>query len=82
MDDTSRIIIEQKLEAPGRLLFFTADDAAAFLLPVAVGFLSRHLIVGFVIGGIVFAAWRRLKGGITMDSGCAIDTMPPVEIPG
>jgi conjugal transfer pilus assembly protein TraL len=62
MDDTSRIIIEQKLEAPGRLLFFTADDAAAFLLPVAVGFLSRHLIVGFVIGGIVFATWRRLKG--------------------
>ena len=26
--------------------------------------------------------WRRLKGGVTMDSGCAIDTMPKVKIPG
>lgn len=54
--------IEQKLEAPGRLLFFTIDDAAAFLGPAFVGFLSRHLIEGVVVGLIVFFFWRKLKG--------------------
>ena len=26
--------------------------------------------------------WRRLKGGVTMDSGCSIDTMPTGYAPG
>ena len=26
--------------------------------------------------------WRRLKGGVTMDSGCSIDTMPVGHAPG
>ena len=62
MEDTSVVRIEQKLEAPGRLLFFTLDDAAAFLLPAAIGFLSRHLVEGAVVGVILFIFWRRLKG--------------------
>ena len=56
------IIIEQKLEAPKRLLFFTADDAAMFLVPTFVGFLSKHIIGGLVLGLIAFGLWRRLKG--------------------
>jgi hypothetical protein len=26
--------------------------------------------------------WKRLKGGVTMDSGCSIDTMPTGHAPG
>lgn len=62
MRDENSVHIEQKLEAPGRLLFFTADDAAVFLAPVLIGFLSRHLIPGFVIGGAAYLLWTRLKG--------------------
>ena len=61
MSDTI-VKIEQKLEAQGRLLSFTADDAAAVLLPAMIGFLSRHLIGGIVVGLILFAIWRRVKG--------------------
>mgnify|MGYP001799523604 CR=1 FL=1 len=62
MDDPNVVRIEQKLEAPGRLLFFTLDDAAAFLLPAAVGFLSRHLISGALVGVLAFFLWQKLKG--------------------
>lgn len=62
MENPGIVRIEQKLEAKGRLLFFTADDAAAFLIPAAVGFLSRNIISGVLVGLILFALWRRLKG--------------------
>jgi conjugal transfer pilus assembly protein TraL len=61
-DAIDLILIEQKLEAPKRFLFFTADDAAMFLAPILVGFLSKHLIGGVVLGLIAFGLWRRLKG--------------------
>lgn len=60
--DQDTVFIEQKLEAPRKLLFFTIDDAAMFLLPAAVGFLSKHLIGGIIVGLVAFSFWRRLKG--------------------
>jgi conjugal transfer pilus assembly protein TraL len=59
---TLTVSIEQKLEVPKRFLFFTADDAAAFLAPAFIGFLSRHVIGDLIIGVITFSLWRRLKG--------------------
>ena len=54
--------IEQKIDVPGRLFFFTTDDALVALVPVAIGFLSRNLIPGFVIGVLAYLMWRKLKG--------------------
>ena len=59
---TAEVRIEQKIDAPGRLFFFTTDDALVALIPVAVGFLSRNLIPGFLIGIAAYLFWRRLKG--------------------
>ena len=61
-DNSNTVRIEQKLEVPGRLFFFTTDDAAMFLGPCLVGMLGRSLIPGIVIGLILFSLWRRLKG--------------------
>ncbi|MBF9052275.1 type IV conjugative transfer system protein TraL [Roseobacter sp. HKCCD9010] len=61
-NNSNTVRIEQKLEVPGRLFFFTTDDAAMFLGPCLVGFLGRSLIPGIVIGLILFSLWRRLKG--------------------
>ena len=61
-DHSNNVIIEQKLEVPGRLFFFTADDAAMFLVPCFVGFLGRSLIGGAIIGLLLFGIWRRLNG--------------------
>lgn len=63
MNDANELVfIEQKLDAPKRLLFFTADDAAMFLVPTLVGFLSKHIIGGVLVGLVAFGLWRRLKG--------------------
>ena len=35
-----------------------------------------------VPGLLGIGKWRRLKGGVTMDSGCSIDTMPTGHAPG
>ena len=62
MSSNSDVLIEQKLEEPGRMAFFTTDDAAMFLGPCLIGFLGRQLIPGIVVGLILFSLWRRLKG--------------------
>ena len=63
MSDTSNIvIIEQTLEEPSRFLIFTMDDALAFIIPVLVGYLSRHLIPGLLFGIMAYLAWSRIKG--------------------
>ena len=38
---------------------------------------NKELIEGLIGSG----KWRRLKGGVTMDSGCSIDTMPVGHAP-
>ena len=78
-DNSNIVLIEQKLEVPGRLLFFTADDAAMFLGPCFVGFLGRNLIAGIMIGLILFGRWRRLKGegGIERLKAAAYWFLPP-----
>ena len=38
---------------------------------------NAELIPGLLGDG----PWRRLKGGVTMDSGCSIDTMPITHAP-
>ena len=63
MSETSNtVLIEQTLEEPGRFLFFTVDDAFAFIIPLLIGFLSRHLIPGAILGVICYLAWSRIKG--------------------
>jgi len=54
--------IEQKIDVPGRLFFFSTDDALVALIPVAIGFLSRNLIAGFVFGVLAYFLWRKVKG--------------------
>lgn len=83
MEDMSAVRIEQKLEAPGKLLFFTFDDAAAFLLPTAIGFLGRNVIFGVIVGVVAFILWRKLKGegGLERLKAAAYWYLPPQVSP-
>ena len=62
MAQKNSVFIEQKLEEPGKFLIFTFDDVIAFAVPVVVGWLSKQLIVGFVVGLILYSLWKRIKG--------------------
>ncbi|MEP2780808.1 MAG: type IV conjugative transfer system protein TraL [Pseudoruegeria sp.] len=61
-NNTDTITIEQKLEEPGRILIFTFDEIAAFIMPVSIGWLSRHLVPGFVVGLVAYSLWKYIKG--------------------
>ena len=62
MPQSEYIHIEQRFEQPARFLIFTADDALVFACPFLIGWMSKHLIPGFVIGLIFYFLWKRLKG--------------------
>lgn len=62
MDETGRVTIEQKLQAPGRILFFTVDDAVVFAVPFLICFLGRDVLAGAFWGCVAFLVWRRVKG--------------------
>lgn len=71
--------IEQKIDVPGRLFFFSTDDALVALIPVAIGFLSRNLIPGFFVGIVAYFLWRKLKGegGLERLKALVYVAMPP-----
>lgn len=54
--------IEQRLQEPRRVLMLPMDEALAFIIPVAIGAISRQLIGGAVIGAICWFAWTKIKG--------------------
>lgn len=56
------ILIEQRLQDPPRFMVLPADEAVAIGLPVMLGLMSRQIIVGVVIGAVIWMVWKRLKG--------------------
>jgi len=56
------VLIEQRFEEPARFLIFTMDDALVFALPFMVGWVTKHLIPGAIIGLVLYSIWKRMKG--------------------
>jgi type IV conjugative transfer system protein TraL len=56
------ITIEQRLQDPARFLIMPADEAIILGLPILMGLLGRQAVAGIIVGFLVWAFWKRLKG--------------------
>lgn len=56
------ITIEQRLQDPPRIAFFSLDEGLMFLFPVGIGLLTRHLIPGVICGIVIWQLWKMVKG--------------------
>jgi conjugal transfer pilus assembly protein TraL len=62
------IKIEQRLQDPKRLLILPFDEAMAFLIPFIVGVVGREIIIGTILGVIIWIVWGKIKGERGLDS--------------
>lgn len=57
-----KIIIEQRLQDPWRILFFSVDDFFVAVVPTVLGLLSKHPLEGVIVGFVILQGWKFLKG--------------------
>lgn len=63
MSDIETYYIPKSLDAPARLLFWSADEAMIMIIPMVIGITLGYTIAGMIVGLIAFLGWRKLKGG-------------------
>jgi len=56
------IKIEQRLQDPWRIFFFSVDDALVVGAPAVLGLLTKHPLEGLIVGFVLLQGWKFLKG--------------------
>ncbi len=58
--------IPQHLDVPTRYVFFTSDELAILVVPLAIGIFLNLFIGGIAVGAVAVAALRKLKQGTSL----------------
>ena len=56
------VTIEQRLQDPPRFLMFSADEAAMLGVPILLGVAGKKVILGAIVGFVLFRVWKMLRG--------------------
>lgn len=54
--------IPKHLDAPARILFWTFDEALMFMVPMFIGVMTNHGVIGILFAVGLFKGWKRIKG--------------------
>lgn len=62
MANLEQFYIPKRLDEPERLLFWSIDEACIMIMPIFIGLMLGHVIIGLSIGIFGYLKWRKLKG--------------------